>query len=487
MKSTGGVDTDGTAAQCVGVVQRRAPSRRHGLRGTPVGQDAEPGSPSSAGYAFYQRLYAFPNLRARACGAGNRPVRPPQSLLVQRPGLAWRASKLGSSATGSGSTGRVHRQAALPGPEDDNGFDREQLPLYIKDGKGWIKGLLRNHEAVLDCKSYTTEIGAGESSYTDYDRGVTAAACQWLGEAGARASDQSPWTLFVSWLRPHYPLVCPDKYFAMYPVENMDEAKLIGSDAPVFHPVLDTVRKNFNYDDYFDDTTRQIARAGYYGLCSFLDDQVGQVLEALEASGQLDNTLVIYTSDHGDHNGDRGLWTKMTLYEESAGIPMIMAGPDVAADRLADSPASLVDLYPTILNAARVTDSNEPGPGMDLRELAGADLPDRPILSEYHDGGSPTGMFMLRCGQWKYNEYPGFAPELFDLVADPNETNDLAASGQHADVLERCSRVMAEIVDTEAANSLAFADQNTLIEQLGGPGAILGSEEYDFTPIPSND
>ena len=104
------------------------------------------------------------------------------------------------------------------------------------------------------------------------------------------------------------------------------------------------LRRNFDYDRWFTDETRQVARASYYGLCSFLDHQVGQVLDALEEGGHADDTLVTYASDHGDHNGDRGLWTKMTLYDESAGIPMIIAGPGIPQGETVSTPASLVDI-----------------------------------------------------------------------------------------------------------------------------------------------
>ena len=113
--------------------------------------------------------------------------------------------------------------------------------------------------------------------------------------------------MFASFLRPHYPLTCPEEFYSLYPPEKIDEARFTSPEKQPDHPILKIIAKNFDYDRYFNPETRQIARACYFGLCSFLDYQVGQVLQALEKSGQLDNTLIIYTSDHGDHNGDRGL------------------------------------------------------------------------------------------------------------------------------------------------------------------------------------
>ncbi len=384
------------------------------------------------------------------------------------------------------SIGKLHYR----GSEFENGFDHEHLPLYIKDGKGWIKGLLRDHESVLDCSAYAREIGPGSDQYTDYDLGVTQAACNWLLKRGeqirlaANASSQ-PWTLFVSWLRPHYPLTCPAEFYALYPLHQMDHARFVEEDQKPQHPVSKIMAKNFNYDQHFDSNTRQIARASYYGLCSFMDHQIGQVMTALEEAGMADNTLIIYTSDHGDHNGDRGLWTKMTLYDESAAVPMLLSGPGIPENKVIHTPTSLVDIYPTILDANAVEDDDTDKPGIALQSLAIAGEQERGILCEYHDGGSPTGLFMYRNNRWKYNYYPGFESELFDMLQDPDELRNLAGELAYADVQTECHRELMNLVDAEQQNQIAFDDQKAMIADLGGVDAILSSEEYDFTPVQS--
>lgn len=378
------------------------------------------------------------------------------------------------------SIGKLHYR----GNEYDNGFDQEILPMYVRDGVGWTKGLLRNHEDVLDCSSYAQKIGAGDDQYTQYDLGVTHKACQWLQDRKNQVSEK-PWTLFVSWLRPHYPLTCPQEFYDIYPLDKMDHARFLNDKQRLSHSVLKTIRKNFDYEKHFTPETKQVARASYYGLCSFLDYQVGQVLAALEASGQADNTLIIYTSDHGDHNGDRGLWTKMTLYDESSSIPMIVAGPGIPKHKTVSTLSSLIDIYPTILTATGAQDDDKIRPGVALQSLASSDHMERAILSEYHDGGSPTGMFMLRTDEWKYNYYPGYSPELYHIANDKDELVDLAASPQHQQVVARCHQKMLELVDPEAENKRAFADQADTIKKLGGIDAILNSDEFDFTPVGS--
>ena len=376
------------------------------------------------------------------------------------------------------SIGKLHYR----GKDYDNGFENEILGLYIKNGTGWIKGLLRDHESVMDVSAYAREIGPGEDSYTGYDLKVTRHACDWLQNTANHATAK-PWTLFVSWLRPHYPLICPREFYAMYPLDKMDQARFLDEPDLPQHPVLKTLRRNFNYDVHFDEHTRQIARASYYGLCSFLDAQVGQVLGALQASGQADNTLVIYTSDHGDHNGDRRMWTKMSLYDESSAIPMMIKGPDIPKGKTVDTLASLVDIYPTILSAVGAKDDGITRPGVALQSLATEPESERAVLSEYHDGGSPVGLFMLRTARWKYNCYPGFEPELYDMQADPDELNNLAGDPGFAKVQKRCHEQMLSLVDPEKVNRQALADQASLIKKLGGVEAILGSEEFDFTPV----
>ena len=375
--------------------------------------------------------------------------------------------------------GKLHYR----GKEYDNGFDHEILPLHIRSGVGWIKGLLRDHEAVLDCSSYAAEIGPGNDSYTEYDLDVTRQACEWLRDTD-NTDGEKPWALFVSWLRPHYPLTCPPEFYELYPLHEMDEARFTESHHRPEHPVVQAIRKNFNYDSFFTPETRQIARASYYGLCSFLDHQVGQVVAALEASGHAENTLIIYTSDHGDHNGDRGLWTKMTLYDESASVPMIVAGPGIPRNKTVSTPASLVDVYPTILSAVGAKDDGKQRPGVPLQTLASNGEFDRSVLSEYHDGGSPTGMFMLRNANWKYNYYPGYPPELFDMSEDPDELMDLGGSPAHVEVRAECHDQMLQLVDPEAANQCAFVDQAARIKELGGIERVLNSTEFDFTPVP---
>ena len=378
------------------------------------------------------------------------------------------------------SIGKLHYRGG-----DDYGFEDPITPMHVRNGTGWVRGLLRRELRVWDKVSdFAAQTGAGECDYTHFDRAVCENALHWIAHEAAPAGDR-PWALFVSFVSPHYPLIVPGEYFDRYPVEQMALPALTGPDAPALHPVVDGVRRFLNYDAGFDDDRRRVAVAAYYGLCTFVDDLIGKVIGALDRAGRRGDTLVVYTSDHGECLGKRAIWTKCVMYEESAAVPMVIAGPGVGDGCSSATPVSLIDLYPTIIEAAGVARSDDDAdmPGRSLLSIAALeDDPERTILSEYHDGGSITGMFMTRCGRWKYMHYPGYAPELYDLEADPDETHDLAASDAHRAILARCERRLRSVVDPDAANERAFADQAALIARLGGIEAILATDDYDFTP-----
>ena len=138
---------------------------------------------------------------------------------------------------------------------------------------------------------------------------------------------------------------------------------------------------------------------------------------------------MIYTSDHGDNLGARGLWGKSNMYEDSVGVPMIMAGPGIPRGTVCHEPVSLVDGFPTILDcvgAARDA-ADRDLPGTSLFDIMRGHSPQRHVFSEYHASGSVTGAFMIRKGAFKYVAYPGMPPQLFDLADDPWEARDLGA------------------------------------------------------------
>jgi len=313
------------------------------------------------------------------------------------------------------------------------------------------------------------EIGPGRTDYHDFDRRVTQVACDWLAEP-ARA--ERPWCAFVSWLAPHFPLIAPPEDYARY------DPKAYESDAEPIpdHPILAALEVYFDHDRFFTPETRGIARAAYFGLCSFVDAQVGQVLDAVEQAGQAEDTLILFTSDHGEMLGEKGFWTKSTMYDSAARVPLLMAGPGIAAGDW-DAPVSLIDLAPTICAAMEVT---QIGSGTDLR----APDPARMVLSEYHDGGALVGMTMLRWGDWKLVYFAeGHPPQLFHMPSDPEEQTDLSQI-EHQ-VLQDGLTHLHQIMDPEAINTQCFLDQASRIAALGGEAAVRAKPQFGYTPADS--
>lgn len=328
-------------------------------------------------------------------------------------------------------------------------------------------------------------VGPGESNYTKYDQAVTERTCDWLTAA---ADDAAPWCLYVGLVAPHHPLVAPQKYYDLYPHDALPPDKLHPRDGYKQHPWLVKMADAMvGEEGWQDEAERRSAIAAYYGLTSYMDNNVGQIVAALRASGQYDNTTIIYSSDHGENLGVRGLWGKMNMYEESAAIPMIIApAPNLkAAPRaICGTTASLLDVSETTLDHF---EANLPGkrPGRSLYALAdSADDTERAVFSEYHAIGAVSGAFMLRKGRWKLIEYVGFEPELFDLVADPEELSDLAQSKDYADVLKALRAEMRLICDPEAVNKQAFADQEELIRGYGGKAIAVTLGAPSSTPPP---
>ncbi|MGB7321114.1 MAG: sulfatase-like hydrolase/transferase [Albidovulum sp.] len=383
------------------------------------------------------------------------------------------------------SIGKLHYRST----EDDNGFSAEHAPMHVYNGVGWLSSLLRRPPVPLaGAEQMAGRIGWGETDYTAYDRKITKLTCDWLEAAALRAHDK-PWVLYVGLVAPHFPLIAPQEFFDLYNGIDIPPPRQYAEADRPRHPVLDALRAASNYDDSFTEESVRIARQAYYGLCSFLDHNIGLILDALERSGQLADTRVIYTSDHGDNLGHRGLWGKSVMYEDSVGVPLIAAGPNIPQGLTVETPVSLIDIHPTITEfagaAPNTQDSNLPGESLTAR--FDAPKADRAVFSEYHDWSSITGMFMLRTQEWKIVRYPGFEDQLFNMLEDPYEKNDLTNNTDYAAILNTMRTKLSAVADVDAVNTAAFEDQKAKIYAHGGPEAILKGEDLAYTPAPIAD
>ena len=370
----------------------------------------------------------------------------------------------------------------------DTGFPDQRMPMHVNNGTGDLHSLIRENMAIKTApRQEILNAGEGETSYIRYDCAVAAEACRFLRTEAKQG--QKPWVLFVSLVTPHFPLKVPKRFLELYPPEKINLPLQYSLRQRPQHPVLVAMNKVRSQQDEYSEMEMRRAIAAYYGLCSFMDEQVGSIMQTLEAEGLGDHTRILYTSDHGDSLGDHGMWYKCTMYEGSVGVPLIMSGPDLPRGRVVEQPVSLIDAFPTIVEAAggALTEEDRDLPGRSLFPLAqGNAAPDgdRIVYSEYHSSPSITGMFMIRSGPYKYVYYAGYAPQLFHLTDDPDECVDLAGKAEYAEIVARCHAQLREIVDPDQVDRLAKADQLRRIELHGGRAKIMERAPLSFSPAP---
>lgn len=382
------------------------------------------------------------------------------------------------------SIGKLHYR----NEEDDTGFDEQRVPMHVVEGRGDILGAVRDGELPVRTRNekFAREIGPGESPYTEYDTKIVDHTVDWLKSEAPKYRDK-PWCLFVSFVCPHFPLIAPRQFYDMYPAEEMPLPRLHPERGDRRHPWAEALANCSVYDNYFTDETRKIAIASYYGLCSFLDDNIGKVLKALADCGLSDDTRVVYTSDHGENLGERGLWGKSNMYQHAAAVPLIISGPDVPTAKVVSTPVTHLDCHQTILECVGLpptaADASRPGSSLYAIAANGQDR-HRVAFSEYHASGAKTGAFMMRRGHHKFIYYVDMAPELYDLKADPHEIDNLAARPEHKALVEEFEDVLRSIADPEEVDRKAKSDQAALVEKHGGREAVLKKGTFGGTPAP---
>jgi iduronate 2-sulfatase len=271
----------------------------------------------------------------------------------------------------------------------------------------------------------------------------------WALERFAKKPEQ-PFFLSVGFFRPHTPYVAPQAYFDKYDRNKMPIVANVKQDQQnVPRPALASAKKEQN--DLSDDTQREILQA-YYASISFMDAQLGRVMEALDRLQLAENTIIVFTSDHGYHTGQHGLWQKMSLFEESARVPLIVVAPGVTKPQsVIPTPVSHVDLFPTLVELANI-----PSP----KNLQGQSLvpilknPDEKgrgwAVTQVTRGGRDDKFFgySLRTIRWRYTEWDEGkrGRELYDHDSDPRELTNLIDAPQHAELVDELSRQLKQSV-----------------------------------------
>lgn len=286
--------------------------------------------------------------------------------------------------------------------------------------------------------------------------GIIAADAEWVLEKCARQKDR-PFFLAVGFFRPHTPYVAPKApYFGLYPEDEMPVVQNVKEDqADVPAAALGSHQKA--QDKLTDDLRRQAVQA-YYASISFMDAQVGRVVAALDRLGLAENTIIVFTSDHGYHLGEHGLWQKMSLFEGSARVPLLIVTPGTAnPGTVAPSPVSLLDLYPTLTELAGVkAPANLQGQSL-VPMLKDPAVTGRgwALTQVWRGGGKDGGPnrffgYTLRTARWRYTEWDEGkrGRELYDHDTDPGELTNLAEKPAHAATVAELSPQLRAAVKT---------------------------------------
>ena len=281
-------------------------------------------------------------------------------------------------------------------------------------------------------------IGPGWCTELQYDEETHFRALEYL-----RHPPDGPFMLAVSFTSPHPPYVVPKKYWELY-----KDAEL-----PMPHYPGDMDERYSDLDRAFlrwygldrnpirDPKHLTAMRRGFCALAHYVDDKLGELLDVLEESGLRDNTVVMFTADHGEMLGEKGLIQKRSLYDWSTRIPMVIDDPR-AGHGVVETPVSLIDIPATLLDIAGA-EAARPLDGRSLLPaLRGEDLSDVPVISEYHAEGIMRPCFMVRKGAWKYIYIHRSPCQLFNLADDPGEWNNLSGRQDLAGVEKELNAVV---------------------------------------------
>lgn len=332
-------------------------------------------------------------------------------------------------------SGKMH----FVGPDQMHGFeDRLTTDIYPADF-GWTPDYRKPGERIdwwYHNMGSVTGAGVAEiSNQMEYDDEVAHFAKMKLYDL-ARGQDDRPWCLTVSFTHPHDPYVARKKYWDLY-----EDCEHLAPTVPAIpYDQQDKHSKRiFDANNWreFDITEGDITRSrrAYFANISYLDDKIGELLQVVEDTRQ--EAIVVFVSDHGDMLGDRGLWFKMSFFEGSSRVPLMISAPGLAAGKI-DTPVSTLDLTPTLAALAGI-DLSEVMPwtdGEDLGDLANGGERTSPVAIEYAAEGSDAPLVSLRYGKWKYNRCALDPDQLFDLDADPFELTNLADDPAHQGTLQ---------------------------------------------------
>jgi len=373
------------------------------------------------------------------------------------------------------------------GPDQLHGFEeRLTTDIYPADF-GWTPDW-RNPAARPDWyHNMLSVLQAGpciRSNQLDFDDEVTHHARRHIYDL-ARSPDERPFFLTVSWTHPHDPYAALPRLMARYREEDIPLPRTSSGSVPL-DPHSGRLRIVSDMERHLitDDHARR-ARHAYYANISYVDEQIGLVLDALRETGQAENTVIVFTADHGDMLGERGLWYKMNWFEDACRVPLIISIPGATSSRRVSAPVSGVDLLPTFVGLARNGKDYSPAAPLYgrslLPELSGIETSGRTVAGEYCGEGAMSPLLMLRQGGLKFVTAPGDPDQLYDLDRDPNEVRNLASDPAYAPALQDLQSKAAAHWNPDAirARVLDSQDRRRFVHAAHGRGRHFS---WDYQP-----
>jgi len=332
-----------------------------------------------------------------------------------------------------------------PGPEWRAPGDGETLQLRARKGVKPTEEKLASRVAPVGGNTFVVVEADGDDKV--HSDGKTAEKAVELIHKYKEMD--KPFFLGVGFVRPHIPFVAPRKYFKPYlPYSKMVLPEKVEGDWD------DIPKPGINYctseNMFMDERKQKKAVGGYYASVAFMDAQVGKVLDALEATGQKDNTIVIFTSDHGFHLGEHDFWAKVSLHEESAKVPLIIAAPG-KKPAVCNSFTELLDLYPTLSKMCGL----EVPDRLQGRDFSG--MLDDPSVSVRDAAFCNSGRgLLLRTDRWAYIKYKKGEEEIFDMHKDPKQYVNLVKNPEYAEALNSMREQLAAKLKTVRSNDLGL-------------------------------
>jgi choline-sulfatase len=356
-------------------------------------------------------------------------------------------------------SGKMH----FCGADQLHGFEeRLTTDIYPADF-GWTPDWTRFEERPSWYHSMDSVAQAGPCTRTnqiDFDDEVIFSARRKLFDM-ARADDRRPFCMVASMTHPHDPYSIPQRYWDRYAGIEIDMPRVRAGAVPL-DPHSRRLRHVCGLDlQPVDEAQTRAARRAYYGAVSYVDDQIGVMLTALEDAGFADDTIVLVLADHADMLGERGLWYKMNFFDAACRIPLIVHAPQRFATHRVSASASLVDILPTLCELgigpgacyATALDGTSLVPA--LHGAAGNDE----VIGEYLAEGAIAPLVMIKRGRFKFVHSPVDPEQLYDLADDPDEVSNLAGVSAHAARLDALRAEVQQRWDLAALSAQVIASQ----------------------------